>query len=324
MNTITKKMYGMMLIYSLLVWLTSFVMFKDSLPALNFCLLAYTLGLRHALDADHISAIDNLIRKMIGEEKDPTQVGLFFSLGHSTVVVLLCVLVAIAAPTIFPQFSSYKEYGSVIGSAVSITFLVGLSLFNIFTLFQVAKKFKNVKNNIEDQERARTSIMPLNFILKSFLKLKTKNWHVYFIGFLFGLSFDTSTEIALLGITATQAVNGVIWQSILILPCLFLAGMCLLDMTIGVMVTSVCRQSLKNNHYFDNFITLLISGFALLVASLQLLHIISGYIKPWHVIEVLNDNITTIGMITVAILLLSGLWIRYRKNHPLTQTSGTR
>ncbi|MWV45792.1 HoxN/HupN/NixA family nickel/cobalt transporter [Paenibacillus sp. HJL G12] len=201
---------------------------------------AYVFGVRHAFDIDHIAAVDNTIRKLIAQKKDSRGVGFFFSLGHSTVVFLLAVLTAVSVKFVAKYMSSMQDIGGIIGVTVSGVFLVFLSILNLMLFVQLWRTFRKMK-----EEKIRESDLEQLFEAKGFFtrylgplfKVVTKSWHIYPIGFLFGLGFDTATEISLLTMSAGAANNNFPVLGIIALPLLFAAGMSLFDTLDGLMMT---------------------------------------------------------------------------------------
>ncbi|KAJ5889054.1 hypothetical protein N7495_009095 [Penicillium taxi] len=211
--------------------------------------LAYSLGLRHAFDADHISAIDLMTRRLLATGQKPVSVGTFFSLGHSTIVIITSIVVAATAAAVSSRFDSFSKIGGIIGSAVSAAFLILLGLMNGYILFKLIRQMQKVFRLPEGQEDEAWRIEgggPLFSILKKMFKIIDRPWKMYPLGILFGLGFDTSSEIALLGISSIEAANGTSFWVILILPALFTAGMCLLDTIDGALMFSLYIQPSTN------------------------------------------------------------------------------
>ena len=203
-------------------------------------MLAYTFGLRHAVDADHIAAIDNVTRKLMQQGQRPVGVGFFFSLGHSAVVVLMSVGVAFAASALTSRFDSMKAVGGIISTSASALFLFAIAFINILVLISVYRTFQAVKRGEPFAEDDFDILLNkrgfLSRIFRPLFRLVTKSWHMLAIGFLFGLGFDTATEVALFGISSAQAANGMSFSSIMVFPALFTAGMSLVDTTDGVLM----------------------------------------------------------------------------------------
>jgi len=206
---------------------------------------AYTLGLRHAFDADHISAIDNTTRKSMNQrtedEPRPFGYGYFFSLGHSTIVVAIGVGLIIAAKTVLPAVthstSSLESFGGTFGTIVSASFLFLIGVLNLVILAGILKVFRSMRRGEYDEEELERQLENRGFFYRFFgkwMKAINKDWQMYPVGVVFGMGFDTATEVALLTTTALLASQHIPWQAIICLPILFTAGMCLMDTTDGM------------------------------------------------------------------------------------------
>ena len=206
---------------------------------------AYTLGLRHAFDADHISAIDNTTRKSMNQrtEDQPRSFGYgyFFSLGHSTIVVAIGVGLIIAAKTVLPAVthstSSLESFGGTFGTIVSASFLFLIGVLNLVILAGILKVFRSMRRGEYDEEELERQLENRGFFYRFFgkwMKAINKDWQMYPVGVVFGMGFDTATEVALLTTTALLASQHIPWQAIICLPILFTAGMCLMDTTDGM------------------------------------------------------------------------------------------
>src|SRR5581483_3100984 len=205
---------------NLLAWLWAWAAFRGSPMLLGTALLAYGFGLRHAVDADHIAAIDNVTRKLMQEGKRPIGVGFFFALGHSTVVVAASVAIALTASTLQARFPGLVAAGGVIGTAVSAAFLFAIAILNLAVLVGVFRVFRRVRRGGACEDIEIDRLLARRGLL----------------GRVFRLGFDTATEIGLLGISAAEAVKGLPIWSILVFPALFTAGMSLIDTTDGVLM----------------------------------------------------------------------------------------
>ncbi|PGG99920.1 hypothetical protein AJ80_09275, partial [Polytolypa hystricis UAMH7299] len=212
---------------------------------ISTAVLSYTLGLRHALDADHISAIDLMTRRLLATGQRAVTVGTFFSLGHSTIVIVTSIVVAATAAAVSSKFDSYSRVGGIIGSSVSSAFLILLGIMNAYILYRLLKQMKKVLSLEEGQEEEMWKIEGGGFlfrVLKKMFNLIDRPWKMYPLGVLFGLGFDTSSEIAILGISSIQAAKGTSIWLILIFPILFTAGMCLIDTIDGALMLSLYIQ----------------------------------------------------------------------------------
>ena len=244
-------------------------------------LTAYTLGMRHAFDADHIAAIDNTTRKLMNDRQRPLAVGFFFSLGHSTVVFGLALLLAIGIKTIVgpvrDDSSVLHHYTALIGTSVSGFFLYLIAILNLVILVGILRAFVRLRHGAYDEAELEQQLDNrglINRLLGRFTKSITKSWHMYPIGLLFGLGFDTATEIALLVLAGTSAAAGLPWYAILCLPVLFTAGMCLLDTIDGSFMNFAYGWAFSNpvrKIYYNITITGLSVAVALLIGSVELL-----------------------------------------------------
>ncbi len=203
--------------------------------------LAYTLGLRHAFDADHISAIDNTTRKLMNEGKKPLSVGYFFSLGHSTIVIAIGAGIVIAEKAVYGAVSNsgsgLEQFGGIFGTIVSAGFLYLIAFLNIVILAGIIAVFRKMRLGEFNEEELEKQLENRGFMYRMFgpwMKSITKEWQMYPVGVVFGMGFDTATEVALLATTALLATQALPWYSIMCLPILFTAGMSLMDTLDGV------------------------------------------------------------------------------------------
>ncbi len=207
-------------------------------------LLAWVFGLRHAVDADHIAAIDNVVRKLMQAGDTPRSVGLYFALGHSTVVVVATVLLC-AGVVSFGGDSLLKSIGALIGTSVSALFLLLIAVLNLVIFVGLWRTMREVRaHGTHDANKLDELLASRGFLarlLAPMFRLVTKPWHMYPLGFLFGLGFDTATEIGLLSISASEAANGVSLVDVLVFPALFAAGMALVDTADSALMVSAYR-----------------------------------------------------------------------------------
>lgn len=248
-------------------------------------LTAYTLGMRHAFDADHIAAIDNTTRKLMNDGQRPLAVGFFFSLGHSTVVFGLAVLLACGVKTfagpVRDDSSTLHHYTGLIGTSVSGVFLYAIALLNVIVLVGILRVFGRLRRGEYDPEADAAELERhldnrglISRLLGRVTKSITKSWHCYPVGLLFGLGFDTATEIALLVLAGTSAAAGLPWYAIMCLPVLFTAGMCLLDTIDGSFMNFAYGWAFSNpvrKIYYNITITALSVAVALVIGSIELL-----------------------------------------------------
>jgi high-affinity nickel-transport protein len=232
--------YVLLLLFNAGAWLWAVLAFRHYPLLLGTAFLAYSFGLRHAVDADHIAAIDNVTRKLMQEGKRPVAVGLMVSLGHSTVVVLGSLAIAATALMLQQHVDHFRNIGGLIGTLVSSVFLLAIALANLIILRSVCATFARVRRG-EPYEDEDLDLLLANrgFLARIFrpvFAMIRRSWHMYPLGVLFGLGFDTATEIGLLGISAAEASRGLPLVSILVFPALFAAGMSLIDTTDNVLM----------------------------------------------------------------------------------------
>src|SRR5256885_2929654 len=227
---------------NVIVWTCALVFFQDHPVLLGTSLLAYGFGLRHAVDADHIAAIDNVTRKLMQEGKQPLAAGFFFSLGHSTIVILATIGIVLATNAFQHRLEDFRAIGGLIGVSVSSAFLLIIAAINVAILINVYKAFQRVRRGApyraDDLDVMLVQGGLLARIFRRLFRMVQHSWHMYPLGFLFGLGFDTATEIGLLGIAAAQASNGLPIWSILVFPALFTAGMTLIDTADSILMSS--------------------------------------------------------------------------------------
>jgi nickel/cobalt transporter (NiCoT) family protein len=301
-------------------WLWALSTLRNYPILLGTAMLAYTFGLRHAFDADHIAAIDNVTRKLMQEGKRPVAVGFFFSLGHSTIVVLLSVAIAITATALQSKFDNFTTVGAVAGALVSAVFLFAIAIANILVLMSIYRTFQIVKNGGKFAEEDLDLMLSrrgfMGRILRRFFRLIERSWHMYPLGVLFGLGFDTATEVGVLGISATQAAQGLSIWSILVFPALFTAGMSLMDTTDGVLMLGAYGWAFVKpvrKLYYNLTITAVSVIVAVVVGGLEALNLIGDQLGLtdgggfWGAIGAINDNFGILGYIIAGIFVLSWL-----------------
>lgn len=264
--------------------------------------LAYTFGLRHAVDADHLAAIDNVTRKLIQEGKNPLFVGTFFSLGHSTVVILLSIMLMIASRYVVTNLSNIENIGSIIGTLVSGGFLYIIATLNTLVLFELYKIYKIVKTEKQvDENKLNELLLKRGFMNRFFgklFKIVDNEWQMYIIGFLFGLGFDTATEVAILAISATVAgaFSSIPLYTVLLLPFLFSLGMSLIDTLDGLFMRSAYGWAFKNalgKLWYNLTMTFISVIIAFGIGTIELLGLISAEFNLsgplWDQVNALNN-----------------------------------
>jgi high-affinity nickel-transport protein len=321
--------YVLLIAANVAAWFWALAALHSYPVLLGTAFLAYTFGLRHAFDADHIAAIDNVTRKLMQEGKRPVSVGLFFSLGHSTVVVGLSIAIAITTAALQSQFAMFKSMGGFIGTLVSALFLFIIATANIFVLISVYRLFRTVKNGGPFVEHDLDLVLAnrglLSRIFRRLFRVIERSWHMYPLGLLFGLGFDTATEVGLLGISATQAVQGMSVWLILVFPALFTAGMTLLDMTDSILMLEAYGWAFVKpirKLYYNLTVTAVSVVIAVIVGGLEVLNLIGDQLGLtegggfWGMIGALNDNFGILGYVIVGIFIAAWLlsYAIYKRN----------
>jgi high-affinity nickel-transport protein len=266
--------YSFLIAFSLAVWAWALVALHGQPVLLGTAMVAYGLGLRHAVDADHIAAIDNVTRKLMQEGKKPVTVGLFFALGHSSVVLIASAGVALTASVLGAR-SGLREIGATLGTLVSFGFLWLIALINLLTLRGVWAAFRRVRAT-GTYEHADLDAMLVQGgvaarLFRPLFALMRHSWQMFPLGFLFGLGFETATEVMLLGMSAEQASHGVSLASILLFPAMFAAGMTLVDTTDGALMLGAYGWAFVKpvrKLYYNIIVTLTSAAVAFLVGGL--------------------------------------------------------
>jgi high-affinity nickel-transport protein len=310
-------LYGFLAFANGGAWIWAVIVFHDKPVLLGTAFLAYTFGLRHAVDADHIAAIDNVTRKLMQEGQRPLLVGLFFSLGHSTIVVIASLAVYFAATVVEKQFDAVKNVGGIVATSISVIFLIAIALINMVILRGVWRNFQEVRRGgVCTYESLHLQLGGgiIARIFRPLFRMLSRSWHMYPVGFLFGLGFDTATEIALLGISAAAAAKGLSWGAMAVFPVLFTAGMTLIDTTDGMLMVGAYGWAFMKpirKLYYNLTITFVSVVIALIVAGTEAMALLKDRLKltggVWDFIGNLNDNFGTLGFVIIGVFLLSWL-----------------
>jgi nickel/cobalt transporter (NiCoT) family protein len=298
-------------------WIWAITAFHGYPILLGTAFLAYSFGLRHAVDADHIAAIDNVTRKLMQNARNSDCSGLYFSLGHSTVVILASLGIAFGAGALSSHFPEIKTVGGVVGTTVSALFLFAIAVANIFILAGVYRAFQRVKSRGEfsDADLDRLSGSgPLTRVLRPLFALIRSAWQMYPLGFLFGLGFDTATEIGVLGISATEAAKGLSIWPLLIFPALFTASMALVDTLDSVLMARAYGWAFvkpARKLYYNLTLTAASVLVALLVGSVEVLGMIADAMSLkgsfWGFVVQLNNQFGMIGYLVIGLFAAS--WV---------------
>ncbi len=317
--------YVFLIATNIIAWAWALIAFHNHPALLGTAVLAYSFGLRHAVDADHIAAIDNVTRKLMQQNKRPIAVGFFFSIGHSLVLVLGVVVIGVTEATLSSRFTNFNNTAGIIGTLVSTTFMLLIALMNLLIAISVYRTFRQVRNGgryvDEDFDMLLNKRGVLARLFRPVFRLVNKSWHMTPLGFLFGLGFDTVTEVTLLAIAATEAAKGMPLWSIMAFPLLFAAGMSLIDTTDGIMMLGAYGWAFVKpirKLYYNLTITIVSVIVALVVGGIEGLGLLQSELNfsggIWDEIGLLNDHFGYIGFAIIGIFLLSwlGSTILYR------------
>ncbi|HEY5334652.1 MAG TPA: HoxN/HupN/NixA family nickel/cobalt transporter [Mycobacteriales bacterium] len=280
---------------------------------------AYTLGMRHAFDADHIAAIDNTTRKLMNDGKRPMSVGFWFSLGHSTIVFALAFLLSVGVKEIVGPVendnSKLHHYTGLIGTSVSGTFLFAIAAINVVILVGILRVFRDMRRGVFDEETLEDHLNNrglMNRILRPIMKSITRPGQMYPVGLLFGLGFDTATEVALLVLAAAGAASALPWYAILALPVLFAAGMCLFDTIDGTFMNFAYGWAFSRpvrKVFYNITITTLSIMVAFVIGGIELLGLLSQQLnwtgRFWT--DMQNADINALGFVIVGLFVVT--WV---------------
>ena len=284
--------------------------------------LAYTFGLRHAFDADHIAAIDNTTRKFLQDGKRSLGVGFFFSLGHSTIVFSLAAGLAIAARTVDSKIPTFQDYGGYVGASVSGTFLLLIGVLNLLVLLDIVGVFRRMKRGHYDEQRLEDALLNQGLMSRVFLKrigdrIDT-SWKMFPLGILFGLGFDTATEIGLLALAAGVATHHVPFLAVISLPLVFAAGMSLMDTADGAFMSQAYGWAFSNplrKVYYNITVTSLSVGVALVVGTAEILQVTAarlpldgGFWRFLGTLDLSHIGYVVVGLFAVTWALSITLW----------------
>jgi high-affinity nickel-transport protein len=309
-------LYAILIVANLGVWGCAIAAFGGDVVLLGTALLAYGLGLRHAVDADHIAAIDNVTRKLMQEGKRPLGVGFFFALGHSTVVIVAGSAIALTAGGLQSRFPGLIESGSALGTAISAAFLLAIGALNGAVLVAIWRLLHgSVRAGDQSQHQLEVILARRGLFARLFRRLFGligRSWHMYPLGLLFGLGFDTASEIGLLGIAASEAAKGLSVGSILVFPALFTAGMSLIDATDGVLMLGAYGWAFADPSrklYYNLAVTGISVVVAVMVGGIEALGLLAdklGFVGgPWEAIAAAAGEIGMLGYAIVVLFIVT-------------------
>jgi high-affinity nickel-transport protein len=308
-------LFGALLAANLLAWTWAAAVFHGHRALLGTALLAWVLGLRHAVDADHIAAIDNVVRKLMQAGKRTDTVGFWFSLGHSTVVVLACLAVGMAAISVPGMLGVAHNIGNVAGTLISAMFLIAIAAANLVTLGGVWRTLRHSGRNPSRNTPAVDTAIGgglLTRMLQPALRMITRSWQMYPLGFLFGLGFDTATEIAILGISGSGAANGISPWQVMVFPVLFTTGMALVDTADSALMARAYDWAFVDPHrklWYNFTVTALSVTVAVAVGGMEILGLLADRFA-WDGWAWLDRSLGAAGLVVIA--LFAVLWLGSR------------
>jgi len=311
-----RMLYAILALANLAAWAWAWMVFRDQPALLASSVLAWTLGLRHAVDADHIAAIDTVTRKLVLEGRQPIAAGFFFALGHSTVVTLIALAVCVASTLLATHFVQMKSVGSVIGTVVSASYLFLLALFNLAILVPAVRNFRAVQRG-ETLPPNGLDVLGGGLLARLFrplVRMASRSWHMYPAGFLFGLGFDTASEVALFGLAALELAQGAPLWSVMVFPALFAAGMALVDTLDGTLMLGASNWALARpirKLFYNLTITLVSVLVALGVAIVETLALVRERLALdgwfWDQVGAMGEHFGMLGYAIIALFL--GTWL---------------
>lgn len=326
----------LLLVVNAVVWATVAIVLHFNPALVGAAVLSYTLGLRHALDADHIAAIDLMTRRLIASGQRPVTVGTFFSLGHSTIVIITCIVVAATAGALRERFDGFQYVGGIIGTSVSAVVLIILCVGNGWVLYRLVGRLRKVVREPDSHGPAEEDVGEtgagnddqavrdlqldgpgfLANVLRKFFRIIDRPWKMYPLGVLFGLGFDTSSEIAVLGIASVQGAQGTSLWIILIFPLLFTAAMCLVDTTDGaLMMTLYTSKAFARDKVAILYYSIVLTAITVVVSAfigiIQVLSLVQHVAEPqgsfWDGLTAIGDHYEIVGASIVGVFVLAGI-----------------
>jgi nickel/cobalt transporter (NiCoT) family protein len=314
----TFGLSGGLVLANVAAWVWAYLAYRDQPVLLGTAFLAYSFGLRHALDADHIAAIDNVTRKLVQNGDRPISVGFYFALGHSTVVIIAVLIVYWTAAIASEPFKPWQEVGEIISTCVSACFLFAIALINLLAMrdtYRALRKQQRDKEAPTETGKPLTGNGIISRLLRPLMKTLAKPRQMYPIGFLFGLGFETATEIALLQVSASSGAKGQSLMNVMVLPVLFTAGMTLVDTADGMIMVGAYNWAFINpirKLYYNLTITFVSVVVGIVVGGIELIGLVKDKLNLeggwfWTTIGSLQDNFGTIGLLIVGVFILTWL-----------------
>ncbi len=309
------NLFLILIAFNIAAWIWAFAISQGRPALLGTALLAWVFGLRHAVDADHIAAIDNAVRKLMQQGGRPVTAGLFFSLGHSTVVFVAVALLAATTAALKDDLAAFKNYGGAVGVSISAIFLLLIAVLNLFILRSVWLSFRNVAHSgaPDGTDEAHAGGV-IGRIFRPLFRIVTRSWHLYPIGLLFGLGFDTATEIGLLSIAGSEAANGLSPWHALVFPALFTASMALVDTADSALMVGAYGWAFVNpirKLWYNLTITAVSVVIALFIGGIEAMALISEKFgldgSLWSWTSKINNDLANFGFVVVGIFVVA--WI---------------
>ena len=308
-------LYGALAALTAIAWAWALFEFYDRPVLLGTALVAYGLGVRHAVDADHIAAIDNVTRKLMQAGDRPVTVGLWFAVGHSAVVLIAVMALALASAEAAERIGALRAIGEPLATTVS-----ALVLFAVASSNAVALRAMLRHRNAGTLPQALPGGL-VTRLIRPALRIVTRSWHMVAIGGLFGLGFETVTEMSLMGFSATRAAEGLSLSSVLVFPVLFAAGMALLDTTDGVLMLNIYERAMsdpRRSLSYNVVVTGLSIVVALAIGGVELLGLVADRFQlsggMWDMVAMANDNFNMLGLAIVVVCVVVWLLLRFRFN----------
>jgi len=311
-SIIGLSLFGPLIACNLAAWVWAHHAFHRHPALLGAALMAWMFGLRHAVDADHIAAIDNVVRKLVQEDRRADTAGLWFSLGHSTVVILVSAVIAASAQGFESWLGIARQIGGVAGTLVSASFLLGIAIANFFVLRGVWRNFAFVLQGGRIEDEALAQVLGgrglLARVLGPLFRGISHCWQMYPLGFLFGLGFDTATEIGVLGLSAMQALHGMAPWQVMVFPALFTAGMAFVDTTDSLLMAHAYGWSFINpvrKIWYNLTITAASVLVAVLICSIEVLGLLGEQLSLrgpfWTTVDGLSSG-SGLGNLGIAVI----------------------
>lgn len=329
------RIISLLILVNVLVWIAAGIVAHYNPGLIGAAALSFALGLRHALDADHISAIDLMTRRLIASGQKPVTVGTWFSLGHSTIVIITCIVVAATSGALRDKFGDFTRVGNIIGTSVSAAFLLLLSVGNGWVLYKLVKRLQQllaqqrrrevlgdgdeVDADADVSANGHLGLDGVGFMSRVFRKLFVivdRPWKMFPLGLMFGLGFDTSSEIAILGIASIQGAKGTSLWVILIFPALFTAGMCLVDTTDGALMMALYTSKVfARDQVAILYYSIVLTGITVFVSAfigiIQVLSLAQNIAEPegsfWDGVSAIGDHFDVIGGSICGLFVVVGL-----------------